>query len=162
MMHFSEKSNKISFNVPLHSINIKNDTLLKTSMTSKIKINKENKKSKFKQKIVVNSVHWRAPDESTLSPLLLISSKSINESEEIIKNRTGQSLKPDVCIESFETKYGSPILCILWHPEAYVGSENKSHENQINLLNYMAKAGDVYSKKIILNNQVLSDVKLIN
>ncbi len=54
---------------------------------------------------------------------------------------------PESCVEALENKHsGAPFLAVQWHPEAF-GPSNPAthcHQNQTNLLKYMAFAGQAY------------------
>lgn len=71
-------------------------------------------------------------------------------------------MKPeDGTVEAVETKYGAPILLVLWHPEAYAVQENRStvpedhsrfHQN---LIRFMAQAGDAcYARRRVVQTIV--------
>lgn len=109
-------------------------TILKASMFGKYSnstIVDEN------EPINVNSVHWLAPQLVENSSIIDISALSI----------------PDYSIEGFEMKYGSPVMGIQWHPEAYI--LNNEQKCQQNILQYMAKAGDTF----LLKRKVLEEIR---
>ena len=73
------------------------------------------------------------------------------KSDSTIKiNMRGKILSPqDNSVEAAETIYGSPVLLVMWHPEAYgvYSTDSKvprtHHQCHNRLLLNMAKAGDV-------------------
>ncbi|RUR04433.1 gamma-glutamyl-gamma-aminobutyrate hydrolase family protein [Legionella sp. km772] len=97
---------------------------------------------------VVNSVHWEAPDARSLPHLLEVSAEALPDDKLEASNRQG-SMQPERAIEAFETTYGAPMVGVQWHPEAYY--KNKDDKNNamqhLNLITYMAKAGDTYQAK---------------
>ena len=108
--------------------------------------------------IPVNSVHWKAPDETKLPPTVLVSSYSEPDVHLAPNTRQGEPMNPEHhTIESFENRWGAPVMGIQWHPEAYNPTDSAAliPHAHINLLTYMAKAGDAYAKK----QQMLRELK---
>lgn len=97
----------------------------------------------------VNSVHWKAPVKSNVSHVQ-VSAISIADDQiaPLITNKgMTRPLKPERCIEAFESESGAPILGIQWHPEAY--QQGTSHAHSIR---YMEEAGRAFNikKKMLL------------
>lgn len=134
----------IGNNVEIHSIQLKQDTLLAGAMNPK--------KLTVTPFLRVNSVHGEVPNEKLVPPLLEISAIAINDHGLAPKkNRGGLIMEPEAgSIEAFESNYGAPHIGVVWHPEAYykntggIDTESKKH---LNLIEYMAKAGDAYQAK---------------
>jgi gamma-glutamyl-gamma-aminobutyrate hydrolase PuuD len=100
----------------------------------------------------VNSVHWLACSEKSVSPLLDVAARSLADPE-LSPNMTcdgvTRALVPEECIEAFESKFGAPILGLQWHPEAYTSNSSEEHEpqRQVAILNYMIEAGKAFELK---------------
>lgn len=106
-------------------------------------------------KPTVNSVHWQAPDIASLPPLLEVSALAVADEQLKPRNRQGD-MNPESEIEAFATKFGAPMLGVQWHPEAYYknnDSINNHAELHLNLIRYMAKAGDAYQEKRRMNEE---------
>lgn len=136
---------RIGNNKQIHRIVIQHDSLTKALLNPKDLKALEADPS-------VNSVHWRAPDEKSVPEQLLVSAYS--KADEDIAPNSRQSKKMEAeekTIEAFESKHGAPTLGIQWHPESYyektLGNEEK---RQLNIIQYMAKAGDSYRAKRVM------------
>jgi gamma-glutamyl-gamma-aminobutyrate hydrolase PuuD len=128
-------------NVAVHRITIKPRALIADCMTIKDEVSPE-------QYPKVNSVHWMAPDPSFCPDKVSVSAKAKVDNAIKIKKRSSNKMTPtEDTIEAFE-RYGSPTLGVLWHPEAYY-QKNPDLENErhLNIIRYMAKAGDAYQAK---------------
>lgn len=145
MMSFSEATGKIVYNIGMHEVEIQWDSLLDNALNGKAQ------KSPVRWK--VNSVHWKAVDPGKTPALLKVSADSVISETGIVVPRLGMVFPQGNVVEAFESKAGSPLMGIQWHPEAYnpgqIGSE------QLNILRYMAKAGDTYR----LKRQVVAELK---
>ncbi len=111
----------------------------------------------------VNSIHWAAPDSTTTPNMLVVSAVAVPDADMVTNNRQGEQMHPEAdTVEAFETAYGAPMVGIQWHPEAYYktnpGHKVDTDESQrhLNLIIYMAKAGDAYQAKRLM----LEDLKL--
>lgn len=107
--------------------------------------------------LIVNSVHWKAPDPIT--PLSVAKSQSVlaivataQQDDSIVPQRnktgTGAFKHPDAgTVEAIEQEHGAPLLGIQWHPEAYNNDGLLNSRQQRSILTYMAKAGDAFCAK---------------
>lgn len=106
----------------------------------------------------VNSVHWQVVDEKTTPDIFETTAVSVPDSQIAPKNRQGFQLEPEAgTIEAFESRHGTPVLGIQWHPEAYFAKSITPQETpHLNLLRYMVKAGDAFKAKRRMLNEFQS------
>jgi gamma-glutamyl-gamma-aminobutyrate hydrolase PuuD len=144
-------------NPQIHSIEIMDGTILKASMGWR---NGDN----LTQIAQVNSIHWDAPVANELV-LELVDINAITKESSDMSNDSNLSLGT---IEGFEAKFGAPCVGTLWHPEAYYKTryddtdDEQTFKKQLNLITYMAKAGDAYQAKQRMLEEFqnsISDVK---
>lgn len=139
----------ITYNKQMHLISIESNSLLFKTMGKEPK-----------NELTVNSVHWKAPDieKNWRTDLLKIGAWSVYNNSLAPTNKTPQSNT----VEAFETIYGTPVLGILWHPEAYNSIDFNdtmiTPQQHINLLNYMAQAGNAYYIKGIMLKEFLEKI----
>jgi gamma-glutamyl-gamma-aminobutyrate hydrolase PuuD len=134
------KNGNVGFNIIMHDIEVDPNTVLgaifKATDTNKL--------------FPVNSVHWKAPDDTYIPSNIQICARAKQIAESTRKNRQGNIEMPDEeTIEAFESIFGAPILGILWHAEAFNKDDDasKCSDKQQNILLFMAKAGDAYQAK---------------
>jgi len=128
-------------NVAIHRVALTSHSLVDDCM----KIKGDTKVVKYP---TVNSVHWMAPDPSTCPEKVIVSAKARADASMVVKKRCGNAMAPtDNSIEAFE-RYGSPTVGVLWHLEAYYQKNpDKENKRHLNIVRYMAKAGDAYQAK---------------
>ncbi|MGE3919863.1 MAG: gamma-glutamyl-gamma-aminobutyrate hydrolase family protein [Gammaproteobacteria bacterium] len=98
----------------------------------------------------VNSVHWLSVDETKPAQNMEVCAVAINDPEMVSKHRNGESMEPENgSAEEFEAKFGSPILGIQWHPEAYTHNTPSEYESESHrgVIRYMQQAGSAYATK---------------
>jgi len=132
MMRLSQRTGDIVYNIDMHKVDIDPQSLLSRVVTNK--------------KLDVNSVHWKVVDQAKKPKNLLISAVSVTQDEGIKVPRLGTVFSKAGEAEAFENVDGAPILGIQWHPEAYNPSDSRS-DSHLNILKFMAKAGDAYRLK---------------
>lgn len=88
-----------------------------------------------REQMTVNSVHGYAPSDINIPQQILISATALPD-EKLASSNAAPS---ENSIEAFETKHGTPVMGIQWHPEAY--ANNTEHAK---LLRYMTLAGQRY------------------
>lgn len=147
------KGGRTVYNVQIHDVVIQKNSLLSNAMG----LNEtSNPSGDFE--ILVNSVHWKSPDESSLPSSLLVCARTKKNPEITLKSRQSTLMSPqENTVEAFESRFGAPILGIQWHPEGYNADDlthpsNKKNRNfapkaHIQLLCFMAQAGDAYRAK---------------
>ena len=102
------------------------------------------------ENITVNSVHSYAPDDRNIPAELVVSATAIADATLAPSN-----CKPtEISIEAFESKNGTPVLGIQWHPEAYA---NTSAHAQ--LLRYMTQAGHRYKTNRLVQKELRDNFK---
>ncbi len=144
MVGLSKDGKKSTYNVDIHRLSFEEDSMLASVMKGKpspysLPVNLHN--------LTVNSVHWRAPDETTTPTLLKVVARSIDDGS-APNHRTGNHMEPDEdSVEAFESQYGAPLLGIQWHPEAYFGKDFPQDEYHLRIVRFMAQAGDAYAAK---------------
>lgn len=110
---------------------------------------------KSTESFAVNSVHWKAPDEKSMpkgSGLLEVSAYSSQDDSLAPKSRLGQKMKPEKCVEAFETTHGVPMMGIQWHPEAFNPSDGGASKHQ-SIFSSMVNAGQTYKNRQKLNQE---------
>lgn len=144
----------IGNNVQIHRIKITPFTLLSGAMSVREIESDDDEEDLLPptpvvQYPTVNSVHWLVADEKALPAELLVGAVAKADDKIAPKSRQGKQLAPEEkTIEEFEAKHGAPVMAIQWHPEAYFGKRNtREDERQLNIIRYMAKAGDAYHAK---------------
>lgn len=108
----------------------------------------------------VNSVHWKAPKENasaSVMNLLEVSAYSKQDDELAPHSRQGHIMKPENCVEAFETKYGVPMIGIQWHPEAFNPRE-KDHKIHKSIFDFMVSAGKTYLNRQKLNEEFKASI----
>ncbi len=132
----------ISNNVQVHDISIEEESILAKAMGS------------YTSKISVNSIHGKAVDERYPPNQLIITARTIanliHEGAEI--SEQDDALPPNVSephtVEAFETKHGTPMLGLQYHSEGYyTTTPTETDRRHMNIIRYMAKAGDAYQAK---------------
>jgi gamma-glutamyl-gamma-aminobutyrate hydrolase PuuD len=140
------KSGKLGYNKQIHRIAIEPHSILAGAMgipTNEVTTTQP----------TVNSVHWNAVDATTPHPLFQPVARSVRDEKIEPKNRQGNAMDPKTGgIEAYESKFGAPQLGIQWHPEAYNASDitDLTPELHINLILYMALAGDAFHAKQLM------------
>lgn len=133
----------IGYNTQIHRIELQSDTVVAGAMHLN--------KSIMHQKPTVNSVHWQVADIASLpKDTLQISALAAADNSLTPTNRNGPMTPESKEIEAFETKHGAPMIGIQWHPEAYYKNKEFNEngaEYHLNLITYMAKAGDAYQAR---------------
>ncbi len=104
------------------------------------------------QNPVVNSMHWQTPNtHAPAQPAMLtVSARSVRDNDLAPKSRQGVQMQPtEDSVEAFESRHGVPMMGIQWHPEAYFNGQKSTTEDKrhMNILKYMAAAGDTYQAK---------------
>lgn len=147
------KSGNVGWNTQIHRIDVRRGSMLAEAM------NYEGLRGAGFT-IPVNSVHWLAPDPNNVPEELTVTAKTRRDNKIAPRGRTGRQLQPtERSIEAFETKHGAPMFGIQWHPEGYNRNDHGNFAlGHINLLKFMAEAGDVYRNK----QAVLREFKLKN
>lgn len=107
--------------------------------------------------LIVNSVHWQAPDQNIVPraiggrSLLMISGKAKRDDHVAPKRSksVGEAFKsPDSdTVEAVEQEHGAPLLAVQWHPEAYNNDGIENSAQNRSLVTYMVKAGDAFCAK---------------
>lgn len=113
-----------------------------------------------KRSFVVNSVHWKAPhEESSIDTmkLLEVSAYSKQDSELETKTRQSNIMKPEKCVEAFETKYGVPMMGIQWHPEAF-NPKDEAFQTHQSIFSFMVTSGKTYLNRQKLNKEFKASV----
>jgi|GEM_PF-4261160 len=133
----------IGNNVQVHRIMFNPNTMVKSAMS--LWSNKTYTPSQFPK---VNSVHWKVPDITNVPGDLEISALSV-PGEWSVNGRQGKMNSEAGTVEAFETKFGAPMVGVLWHLEAYFSNKDYSYEDErhLNLIKYMAIAGDAFGAK---------------
>lgn len=159
----------ITYNVQVHNIKTLPNTLLSFLMNLK----------PDEETVPVNSVHWLAPDDvasaalvkpkdvQALYDLLQVSARAVANKAISLKTRQSEVMVPEEdTVEAFETKWGAPIMGIEWHAEAYCRYlDDKTiyyDPNHINILKYMAKAGDAYAARRRMLKEFVQKIKKID
>lgn len=147
MPRLSDVTGKIGNNKQIHRIAIKEgENLLRAAFG--LRKNDDNC-------LPVNSVHSYAPDPSNIPSGLEITAISVQDDElspvsAKANNLEKEKMKPQSnTIEAFESTHGAPVLGVQWHPEAYTGKNEGEvfAENQMNLIRFMALAGQAFLNK---------------
>lgn len=141
MMSFSDKTGKIVYNLDLHGLKIENDSLLSSAFKGK------KWKKPLPEVVKVNSVHWKVVNKQKKPKILRIAATSTHEPKGVTVARLGVIHPEGGAVESFESEAGAPLLGIQWHPEAYNPEDATDSVDHLNILKYMAKAGDAYQLK---------------
>lgn len=113
-----------------------------------------------KKSFAVNSVHWKAPEENAAAStmnLLEVSAYSKQDNELAPNSRQGQVMKPEKCVEAFETKYGVPMMGIQWHPEAF-NPKDKNFKTHQSIFSFMVTAGKTYLNRQRLNEEFKASI----
>jgi hypothetical protein len=107
--------------------------------------------------MVVNSVHWKAPDPASLPQVtegrrrvFICATAKQDDSIAPKKKESGAGAfkhPEEETVEAFEQVEGAPILGIQWHPEAYNRDGSLASMQQRSIITYMAKAGDAFCAK---------------
>ena len=148
MIRLDNNGNYAVYNIQIHNVVVEKNSLLQTALGSKTN------DSNFS----VNSVHWKSVNHEKSPSNLCLSAMAKENPDISIKNRQGEKMSPqERTPEAYESVLGSPIVGIQWHPEGYniqfhpeTKKSKKADPNchlHVNLLKYMAQAGDAYSAK---------------
>ena len=138
-------------NKQIHRIKIEPKSILSAGMYGK---------SPKSIPVMVNSIHWEAPDAEHLQTVLTdsekdktqtrldITARSVLAQDIAVKSRRGDELNSQLdTVEAFEARYGAPIMGVQWHPEAYYLEDHVEAKYHVSLIQYMAKAGDAYRSR---------------
>lgn len=140
---------KVGNNKQIHRIKLQEDAFL---LKAALNYDKQNPVL-----FPVNSVHSYAADHSTLPATFQISALAKQDDELAplsAHSKTKEKMKPtEDAVEAFESIHGAPILGVQWHPEAYTNTADETQypKNQQHLLHYMAKAGETFKNRQLLN-----------
>lgn len=106
------------------------------------------------KKTAVNSVHWNAVDESTLDAAsnVVVSANSNQNNLIAPKSRQSKQMKPENCVEAFETIHGAPMIGIQWHPEAFNPSDDNAAPHK-GIFDALKVAGATYKNRQRLNKE---------
>ena len=154
MVRLDDKG-RVTHNVQLHDILVQKNSLLADAMGFKTATLPKDQDA---FKLLVNSVHWKAPDQSLIPPALTVCATTKRDPKVTVFTRQSMPMLPqEDTAEAFESTFGAPVLGVQWHPEAYNSDDKALHKNRKNphflpekhiaLLCYMAKAGDAYQAK---------------
>ncbi len=150
------QSGKVGYNIQIHRIKLTdNGLILKGAMDYK-------KHQTQNPNPSVNSVHWLAPDKSSIPDYFEVSAYSMQDASLAPNSRQGQAMQPEEdCIEGFESRFGAPVLVVQWHPEAYTSNTPASFfpEQQRKITQYMVQAGQAYMLKQSVNKELLMHSK---
>lgn len=151
MMSVSNNTGNVVYNIELHGVDIEETSLLHSMMGKKAPTG-----------LNVNSVHWKSPDKSKKPNNVNIVGIATEGTAKETKNRHGDIINSEVgAVEAFETVFGAPILGVQWHPEAYnPGGINGDYH--LNILRWMAKAGDAYAQKRRILKQLSESEKFLS
>jgi len=151
MMSVSDNTGNVVYNIELHGVDIEKTSLLHSMMGEKAPA-----------VLNVNSVHWKSSDKAKKPINVNIVGTSNEGMTKETKNRHGKIIKSEVgAIEAFETTFGVPVIGVQWHPEAYNSSDINS-EYHLNILRWMAKAGDAYAHKRRVLKQLSESEKFLS
>lgn len=154
MLRLDQAGKYATYNVQIHDVKIERASFLESSMRvrSSAKVNR----------LSVNSVHWKAVNPDTCPLHFRISAWSQENPSFERKTRQKSEMHPqENTPEAFESIFGAPIFGIQWHPEGYTAEDKDYCDLHINLLCYMAKAGDAYQAKRRMLRELLTKVKAI-
>ncbi len=138
----------VGYNTLIHDINIPNRNLLLDAMGMS--------KNNGSAVVPANSVHWQAIKAPALSQskhsVVSIMAYTTNNYAYSVSKRTGGIMQPVDGAEAFGSNFGAPILGVQWHPEAFYNNPNAhvSAPQHLNILRYMAKAGDAFRNKRLM------------
>ena len=149
------ENGRIAYNVQIHGVKIKDDSRLARAIGFQKDDLPEGEDS---HSLLVNSVHWKAPDAESTPENMAICATAIQIPTIEIKTRQGVLMEPESdSVEAFETIHGALTLGTLWHLEGYNPDDAKKHtsratvyfspEKHIHLFCEMAKAGDDFAMK---------------
>ena len=111
MVRESESSGDIVNNKQIHRIKVEQGSVLAVAMNHY-----------SEEPLKVNSLHWKAADESKVPEILQITARAVADLDIAPGRCTGDKEKMHVeehTVEAFENKSGAPMIGIQWHPEAY-------------------------------------------
>lgn len=145
MPSVSEKTGLISDNAQVHDIELVPGTVLSGIVQVK--------------RLMVNSVHSKAPDEGACPPSLEISARSVG---------SYHTYHPEErTVEAFEAKYGAPVVATVFHPEAYArlgrkrsstAAPQEAAPKHCTIIKDMSEAGIVAHKRRRVMAELLSSV----
>lgn len=147
MAYLLDSGQGVESNVMVHVVNISHSTILADAMGFSWDVSTKQTKV-VDMKIPVNSIHWQSPKYTKHSVLRTSATAVVGEHG--AKLRTGKIMVPqESTVEAFESKYGAPILGVQWHFEAFYDNPipQPSADAHLNILRFMAKAGDSYCQK---------------
>lgn len=135
MMSLSMQTQTVGYNIQMHGVEVLPGTLLFSLM------------NKPQGPLAVNSVHWKAVDAAMSPESVKISARSVAIDLPERRHRCGSVIHPETnTIEAFETQFGSIVMGVQWHLEAY-DPKNDESVPHMNILRWMALAGDAYAQK---------------
>lgn len=142
MPRIKDSTGKIGHNIQVHRIKIEEDAfILKAALDMQTPLPYD---------LPVNSVHWKAPDDTEMPDFYIVSARSVKDDEIAPHKKDDKKVCPEEnTVESFESQSGAPILGIQWHAEAYTNNANKEWhpEKQQHLLKYMVQAGQAFKSR---------------
>lgn len=132
---------KMTYNVHVHDVQVIENTLLSSMMGLD--------NQSHLNLLPANSIHWMAPQKSSLPNNIEISALSKRNPTVSIKTRQSTPMRPDKnTVEAFSSQCGAPVVGFVWHPEAFDWSSLKFAEQaNSKALLFMAKAGTAYQNK---------------
>ena len=144
-------SGMIENNLQVHEVSITEGTALAGAIGS------------YTPAISVNSIHGKAVDEQSLPDQFIITARTSTD----LLDRTAETSEQDDMqqnhvelntVEAFETKYGVPMLGLQFHSEGYYTTTPTINDiRHMNIVRYMAKAGDAYQAKRRMLKQLIEN-----
>ncbi|MCC5791529.1 MAG: gamma-glutamyl-gamma-aminobutyrate hydrolase family protein [Legionellaceae bacterium] len=157
-----KKKYKVGHNTLVHNVSLAPNTFLYDAVASDSQ--KNGNTHKKQEAFPVNSVHWKAVDDSqtaVVPELLRISARSMNDDNiapySSNKDKKGLKMNPSTCVEAFETKFGVPMIGVQWHPEAFDPRKEGSKPHMA-IFTYMIETGKTYLNRRKLNEDFLKHV----
>ncbi len=145
MPRMSTSSAQVCNNKMIHDIETVRNSFVHNAMFSKKSIINSTS---------VNSVHWNAVDDLSLvhTNNLKISANSKRNDAIAPKSRQSELMKPESCVEAFETIHGTPMVGIQWHLEAFNPGEANAKMHQ-GIFEALKTAGETYNNRQELNKE---------
>lgn len=142
MPSMNSSGNGIIRNVQVHAIKLTNsNSILRGALGYTEAMEAE-------KLLLVNSVHWQAPNENVMSKDLEITAIAKINPEFKARNRQALPFTPEEnTVEAFETVSGAPVIGVMWHVEAYASDNDANARTHCKLLNYMQDAGTAFSQR---------------
>ncbi len=141
-------SGMIENSLQAHEVSITKESILAKAMGS------------YAPTISVNSIHGKAADERSLPDQFIITART---SADLLHGEVETSEQDDAqqshielsTVEAFETKHGAPMLGLQFHSEGYYTTAPTTNDiRHMNIVRYMAKAGDAYQAKRRMLRQI--------